>query len=148
LLLVLAVPSRRARVALGAVGGGVLVAAAASPAAFVHAALLFPTGLTKLPSPAATTTLGSVMIAPVGDSSPYRVVLTFLFLGIAVLVAAVVLLALAPRREVGAPEGAAAAAVVLLTLIVLAPVARAGYLVYPLDLIACAAVVRYVRRHR
>lgn len=145
LLLVLAVPSRRARVALGAVGGGVLVAAAASPADFVDDVLLFPTGLTKLPSPAATTTLGSVMIAPVGDSSPYRVVLTLVLLAVAVLVAALLLLALARRGEVGAPEAAAAAALVLLTLIVLAPVARAGYLVYPLDLIAWAALLRSAR---
>ena len=45
----------------------------------------------------------------------------------------------------GAPEAAAAAALVLLTLIVLAPVARAGYLVYPLDLIAWAALLRSAR---
>ena len=106
LLLVLAVPSRRARVALAAAAGGVLVAAAASPADFADDVLLFPTGLTKLPSPAATTTLGSVMIAPVGDSSPYRVVLTLALLAVAVLLTAFVLLALARRGEVGAPEAA------------------------------------------
>ena len=148
LLLVLAVPSRRARVALGAVGSVVLVAAAASPADFVDDVLLFPTGLTNLPSPAETTTLGSMLIAPAGDSSPYRVVLTLLLLGIAVLVTAYVLLTLARRGEVSAAEAAAAAALVLLTLIVLAPVARAGYLVYPLDLIAWAALLHSARLQR
>jgi hypothetical protein len=145
LLLVLAVPSRRLRAALASVGVVVLAALAAGPSDFADDVLLFPTGLTKLPSPAATTTLGSMMIAPVGESSAYRVVLTLMLLGVAVLVTALVLLALARRVEVGAPEVAAAAALVLLTLIVLAPVARAGYLVYPLDLIAWAALLRFAR---
>ena len=82
------------------------------------------------------------MIAPVGDTSAYRVVLTLALLAVAAAVTAVVFAALARRRQVGASEAAGAAALVLLALIVLAPVARAGYLVYPLDLIAWAALLR------
>jgi MFS family permease len=134
LLLVLAVPSRRVRVALGSVGVVVLAAAAAGPSAFADDVLLFPTGLTNLPSPASTTTLGSMMIAPV-QGSPYRVLITLALLAVA----------LASRRGIGAPEAAAASAVVLLTLIVLAPVARAGYLVYPLDLFAWAVLLHSAR---
>jgi len=142
LLLMLAVPSRRARAAFAGVAVVVLVAAAAGPADFVDDVLLFPTGLTNLPSPAATTTLGSVMIAPVGDTSAYRVVLTLALLAVAAAVTVFVFAALARRRQIGASEAAGAAALVLLALIVLAPVARAGYLVYPLDLIAWAALLR------
>jgi Glycosyltransferase family 87 len=141
LLLVLAVPVHRARVALGVVAVVVIAVATAGPADFADDVLLFPTGLTNLPSPAATTTLGSIMIAPV-NGSPYRILMTLALLAVALLVTGFVLRALTRRRRVGASEVAAAAAVVLLALIVLAPVARAGYAVYPLDLIAWAALLR------
>jgi hypothetical protein len=144
LLLVLAVPSRRIRVAAGSVAAALLVVAAAGPTAFVDDVLLFPTGLTNLPSPASTTTLGSMMIAPV-QGSPYRVLITLALLAVALGVTVLVLRALAFRRAIGAPEAAAAAAVVLLALIVLAPVARAGYVVYPFDLFAWAVLLRSAR---
>jgi hypothetical protein len=144
LLVVLAVPSRRVRVALGSVGAVALLAAAAGPSDFVDDVLLFPTGLTRLPSPASTTTLGSMMIAPVQES-PYRVLITLALFAVALVVTVLVLREVAARRAIGAPEAAAAAALVLLTLILLAPVARAGYLVYPLDLLVWAALLRSAR---
>jgi Glycosyltransferase family 87 len=141
LLLALAVASpRRSRLPLGAVACVVLAAATAGPADFVDDVLLFPTGLANLPSPAATTTLGSMMIAPVSESS-YRAGATVALLAAAALVAVCSSRALARRAQVGAAEVAAAAGAVLLALIVLSPVARAGYLVYPLDLFAWSVLL-------
>jgi hypothetical protein len=142
LLLVLAARSRRGRAAFAAAGAVVVAAAAAGPGGFVDDVLLFPAGLTNLPSPAATTTLGSMMIAPVGESSPYRVALTLVLLAVAAAIAVAVFAAVGRRRSFAASDAAAAAALVLLASIVLAPVARAGYVVYPLDLFAWAVLLR------
>jgi hypothetical protein len=133
---------RRSRMRLGAAGIVVLAAAAAGAADFLDDVLLFPTGLTNPPTPAATTTLGSMMIAPVNESSPYRVAVTIGLLAVATLVSATVLRALAGRERGGAGQIAFAAGVVLLASIALAPVARAGYLAYPLDLFAWAWLLR------
>ena len=132
---------RRSRWPFAAAGPVVLAAAPAAPAAFVDDVLLFPTGLTSLPSPAATATLGSTIIAPVNDPS-YRVGVTLALLAASALVTVTVLRGLARRSRVGAAEIAFAAGTVLLALIALAPVARAGYLVYPLDLFAWALLLR------
>jgi hypothetical protein len=112
------------------------------PTAFVDDVLLFPAGLTNLPSPARTTTLGTMMIGPAAGASPRRVVMTLLLLGLAALVTAGVLRAFALRRNIGASETAAAAALVLVALCVLAPTARAGYAIYPFDLLAWAVLYR------
>jgi hypothetical protein len=142
LLLALAVASPgRCRLPLGAVAIVVFVAAAAGPAAFVDDVLLFPAGLADLPSPAATTTLGSMMIAPVSESS-YRAAATVALLAAAALIAGLGSRALLRRMQGGAAEVALGAGVFLLALIVLSPVARAGYLVYPLDLFAWAVLLR------
>jgi hypothetical protein len=140
LALAVAAP-KRTRVPLGAVGLVVLAAAVAGPADFVDDVLLFPTGLANLPSPAATTTLGSMMIAPVDESS-YRAGVTVALLAAAALVAVYIARVLARRVQAGAADVAVAAALVLLAVIVLSPVARAGYLVYPLDLFAWAVLLR------
>jgi len=127
---------------LGAAGIVVLAAAAAGAADFLDDVLLFPTGLTNPPTPAATTTLGSMMIAPVNESSPYRVAVTIGLLAVAALVSATVLRALAGRERGGAGQTAFAAGVVLLASIALAPAARAGYLAYSLDLFEWAWLLR------
>jgi hypothetical protein len=131
----------RSRVPVGAAAFVLLAAAAAGPADFVDDVLLFPMGLTDLPSPAATTTLGSTIIAPVSEPSD-RVFVTVALLAAAALVSMAVLCAVVGRPHAGAAEIAFAAGVVLLALIALAPVARAGYLVYPLDLFAWALLLR------
>jgi hypothetical protein len=142
LLLALAVASpRRCRVPFGAVALVVLGAVASGPTAFVDDVLLFPTGLADLPSPAATTTLGSMMIAPVSESS-HRAAVTVALLAAAVLIAVISSRSLVHRGQGGAADVALGAGVFLLALIVLSPVARAGYLVYPLDLLAWAVLLR------
>lgn len=126
---------------------GVLVAVASGPADFASDVLLFPLGLTSLPSPAASTTLGSVVLGTVPQSptlDPVRVVVTAALLATALLVAAAVLVALARARgprPAAASEAAAFAGVVLMALIVLAPVARVGYLIYPINLLLWAALL-------
>jgi hypothetical protein len=142
LALAVAAPRGRARLALGAVGLVTLTAAAAGPVDFVDDVLLFPAGLSDLPSPAASTTLGSTMIAPVRESPTSWVVMTVALLTVGLAVAVIVLRMLARRTRIGAADAAIAAGLVLLAVIVLAPVARSGYLVYPLDLFAWAMVLR------
>jgi hypothetical protein len=140
LLLALAVAGRRrAPLALApaVAAAGVLVAVAAGPAAFVDDVVLFPAGLTPLPSPADSPTIGALLA---GGSAP-RVVVTLALLAVAALVVAAVLIVLA-RGESGATEAATAAGLILLTLVVLAPVARVGYFLYPLDLLVWAALLR------
>ena len=142
LALAVAAPRGHGRLALGAVGLVTLTAAAAGPVDFVDDVLLFPAGLSDLPSPAASTTLGSTMIAPVRESPTSRVVMTVALLAVGLAVAVIVLRALARRTRVSAADVAIATGLVLLAVIVLAPVARSGYLVYPLDLFAWAMVLR------
>jgi hypothetical protein len=122
---------------------GVFGAVAAGPAAFVDDVLLFPAGLTALPSPAASQTVGAMLTGLVGSSPPGagRVAVTLALLAVASLVVAAALVVLA-RGRAGAAEAAAAAGVILLTLVVLAPVARLGYLLYPIDLLVWAALLR------
>lgn len=132
--------------AAAVVVAGVLVAVAAGPAAFVDDVLLFPAGLTALPSPAASTTVGSTLVHALGGSplDAARVALTSALLAVALLVAAAVLIALARARAHGPARSArtaAAAGTMLLTLVVLAPVARVGYLVYPIDLLVWAVLL-------
>jgi hypothetical protein len=116
----------------------VLAAAAASPSAFAEDVVLFPQGLTSLRSPAASTTVGSLVVGGLTR----RGVTTWLLLAVGLLVSAALLVWLA--RRPGAPPHAPAwiAAAILLTLILLAPAARAGYFVYPLELVVWGALLR------
>jgi hypothetical protein len=68
--------------------------------------------------------------------------MTVALLAVGLAVAVIVLRMLARRTRVGAADAAIAAGLVLLAVIVLAPVARSGYLVSPLDLFAWAMVLR------
>ena len=132
--------------AVGFVALGVVLAVAAGPADFADDVLLFPTGLTSLPSPAASTTLGSMLLGAAGGPTlnATRVALTLALFAIAILGATAVLAMLAVRSAgpARATAAASAAAVILLGLIMLSPVARTGYLVYPIDLLAWAFLLR------
>jgi MFS family permease len=151
LLFALAVTARGARrrvrspigLAVGFVGLGVLLAVAAGPGAFADDVLLFPAGLTSLPSPAASTTLGSMLLGAAGAPpvNTTRVALTSVLFVLAILGATAVLKGLA-ARPARAAAAASAAGVILLGLIMLSPVARTGYLVYPIDLLAWAFLLR------
>jgi glycosyl transferase family 87 len=125
----------------------VTLAAAVGPASFLEDVLLFPLGLTTSPSPANSHTIGRMLLDPFDHLSPVshtRVVLTGVLVGGAVLGSGVVLLWLARSSDPERPSTAAAlgAAGVLLMLILLAPIGRSGYLIYPVDLTIWAAMLR------
>jgi hypothetical protein len=112
-----------------------LPAAAASPAAFADDVILFPQGLASLPSPATSTTVGSLLV----DATSHSRVATWVLLGVAFAIGAGVLVRLA---RTGGANPAASAAAILLALVLLAPVGRSGYLVYPLELAAWSVLLR------
>jgi hypothetical protein len=121
--------------------------AAANPARFAEDVVLFPLGLTSLPSPANSHTIGRVLLGPFAHLSPAsltRVVLTGVLVGAAVLGSSALLLWLARSADPARPSAAAAlgAAGILLILILLAPIGRSGYLIYPIDLTIWAAMLR------
>lgn len=143
-------PAARARLTLAAafVGLVVMLPAAAHPARFAEDVFVFPVGLTALPSPATTGTVGSAVLGMVGGASPQahvRAVVSTLLLGVALLVGAAALLAVVrsrgPRTRPAAVAALGAAAV-LVALILLAPVGRSGYFVYPLDLAVWGVLLR------
>ena len=83
--------------ALAVVTLGLLPAVAAGPAELAEDVVLFPLGLTALASPAASTTLGSVLIDPLAGSSQLSIArgaLTAALLAAALTVAAAVWLAI------------------------------------------------------
>ena len=150
LLIALAVATRARRLGMWLapllVGTVVLAAVAAGPAAFADDVLLFPSGLTTLPSPASSSTVGSLLTGAAGHAplDPLRVATTALLFATALAIATAAMVKLARATEPGtahAGAAAAAAAVTLLALIVLAPVARIGYLAYPIDLAVWAALL-------
>jgi glycosyl transferase family 87 len=99
-----------------------------NPGAFWEDAVRFPLGLGQTSTTAATPTLGSFLIDAFPD---LRGPLTGLLIGV-VAVAAIALVVRWPSTTAG---GAAARAAVIASLaIVAAPAARAGYVVYPVDL--------------
>jgi hypothetical protein len=109
------------------------------PAAFVEDAIRFPLGLGTGRSAAGSATLGSAMI----DAFPgAKLPLTLLF---GAIVAATALALLIRRPPASAGEAARAAAIVLAVAVVLAPSARAGYLVYPVDLFVWSIGLRRSR---
>ena len=137
--------------ALAIVTLGLLPAVAAGPADFAEDVVLFPLGLTTLPSPAESTTLGSVFVGPSDAASPVnlaRVAVTAALLAAALLVATAIRVAIVKARVPRpAPLGAAAeaatgAGILLATSITLMPIARPGYLIYPVNLLLWAVLLR------
>jgi len=112
-----------------------LPAAAASPRAFADDVIMFPQGLAAQRSPADSTTLGSLLVG----ATPYPHLTTWLLFVVALVVSAALLVRLARS---GGNDPAAAAGAILLVLVLLAPVARSGYLVYPLELAAWSLLLR------
>ncbi|MFN2590760.1 MAG: glycosyltransferase 87 family protein [Actinomycetota bacterium] len=99
--------------------------------AFLEDAVRFPLGLGKGESAAGTPTLGALIAAVAGDA-----------VAVVVLLGAIGVVAVwAGRRMDAGPAGAArGAALVWAVAFVLAPVARFGYVVYPVNLFLWSAV--------
>jgi hypothetical protein len=112
-----------------------LPAAAASPSAFADDVIMFPQGLASQRSPADSTTVGSLLVG----ATPYPRLTTWLLFVVALVVSAALLVRLARS---GGNDPAAAAGAILLVLVLLAPVARSGYVVYPLELGAWSLLLR------
>ena len=104
------------------------------PAAFVEDAVKFPLGLGRQPSAAGTPTIGTALLR-LGPHGP----LTVALVAIIALVAVVLLV----RTRTGSTRDAArAAGLAWLVALLLAPAARIGYLVYPLNLLAWGWLLR------
>jgi hypothetical protein len=157
LALVVAVSLRRLRepapafVPLAVAAAWLPATLASGPAEFVEDVLLFPLGLTAQPSPAATPTAGSLVVdalVAAGTPSSARVAVTAGLLVAAVVLAAAVMLILVRRGGPGrspaiaASEIATWSGILFVLLVVLAPVGRPGYLVYPLNLLLWGALLR------
>jgi hypothetical protein len=107
-----------------------------SPGDFVEDVLRFPLGLGQQSSAAETPTLGAALIRLLPS---WRVPLTVAFICLVVALFAVLVV----RRPPGtASEAAKDAGIVFLAAIVLAPAARFGYVVYPVDLFVWAWALR------
>jgi len=152
LALALAVPAlRRPRgvraplaLALAIVGAGLLPAIVAAPGAFAEDVILFPLGLTTPRTPAAGTSVGSLVVSLLPESAHARVVLTVVLMATALLIAVALARATATRAEArdAVARAAAAAGLLFATLVALAPAGRPGYLVYPLNLLLWALLLR------
>ncbi|MCD6020716.1 MAG: hypothetical protein K0R20_426 [Actinomycetia bacterium] len=139
--LVLAIPRRRPRrwfvITVSAVGAALIVPFALWDVdAFVEDAILFPLGLGQGESAAATPTLGSLLIDLFPSSR--TVVTVLLVTGIVIIVAFLLFRGRGPSLS----QACAHAAGAFVAAIALAPAARAGYLVYPVNLIVWAIVFR------
>jgi hypothetical protein len=142
--MIVSIPAGRARrrtcVAIAAVFIPVVVPFVLwRPAAFVEDAIRFPLGLGTARSAAGTPTLGSALIAAFPGA---KLPLTLLFVAIVVGVALILLIR---RPPASAGEAALAAAIVFAVAVLLAPSARAGYLVYPIDLFVWSIGLRRSR---
>ncbi len=106
-----------------------------NPRAFVEDAVLFPLGLAKEPTLAASPTLGSVL----SHVLPFPKPAIAAALGLVILTVAVYLLVVRP--PVGARGAAERTALVLFLAVLLATAGRFGYLLYPIGLFAWARLV-------
>ena len=142
--LLLAARDREGRPAAGRFGGAAAAVAvgvigpffAWGPAAFVEDAIRYPLGLGSQPTPAETPTLGRLIVRASGSHGRAASVL----LVAVVIVVAVWLLLRTRSRTVARAAGNAGA--VLLVAFVLAPAARFGYVVYPIELLTWAWCLR------
>lgn len=108
----------------------VLPAALWNPGAFVEDAVRYPLGLGRQPSPAGTATLGTLALHALPLA---RGPATAILVAVPVALALYLLL----RRPPADPRWAGLQAAAVFTVgFLLAPAARVGYLVYPIDLLA------------
>jgi hypothetical protein len=131
-------PSRRRFVAFAAGVAGALIVPFVlwDMRAFVEDAILFPLNLGQGESAAATPTVGSLLL----DLVPtHRTAVTVLLVAVIVGVTGLLLIR---RRRPSMSQACARAAGAFLTAVALAPAARAGYLVYPINLIVWALAFR------
>lgn len=140
---------RQVHVLASALVGAVVVAGlVAGPESFASDVVLFPLGLTSLPSPATTDTLGSLLLAPFDNLprlSVTRALMVAALMAVALALAAAVLvltMRAGGRQMPPASRAAVAAAGMLTVLILLAPTGRSGYFIYPIDLILLAILMR------
>lgn len=110
--------------------------------AFVEDAVRFPLGLGRERSAAGTPTLGTALVS----AFPGQRVLVTVLLVAAVAAVAGYLLVCRPPRTASAAAGSAA--ILFAVGLLLAPAARSGYLVYPIDLAAWAVALRPVDSSR
>jgi hypothetical protein len=132
---------RRAWLPVSASAAAVTTAAVApflawNGAAFVEDVVRFPLGLGRQASAAETPTLGSVLIRAFPS---LRVPLTLALVAVMVAVFALVLMRRPPSTSAEAARGAG---IVFLAALVLAPAARFGYVIYPIDLLVWAWALR------
>ena len=139
--LVLAIPRGRPRrrfvITVGAVGAALIVPFALWDVdAFVEDAILFPLGLGQGESAAATPTLGSLLVDLFPSSR--TAVTVFLVAAIVIIVASL----LFRGRGSSLSQACARAGGAFFAAIALAPAARVGYLVYPVNLIIWSIAFR------
>jgi hypothetical protein len=115
---------------------GVLPFFAWSPGDFVEDVVRFPLGLGQQPSAAESPTLGGFLIRVIPS---WRGPLTVMLVGLAL---ALVVFLLVKRPPAAASEAAMDAGIVFAAAILLAPAARFGYVVYPIDFFVWAWVLR------
>jgi hypothetical protein len=115
----------------------IAAALAWNPGAFWEDAVRFPLGLGKQRTPAATPTIGSLIVHTFPEAKTGLTVALIGAVGILVLY----LLVRRPPRSVA--QAAAWAAGVFTVGYVFAPAARFGYVVYPIDLLVWASALGY-----
>jgi hypothetical protein len=127
---------RRAASAAAAVIATVAVPFVAwNPAAFVEDAIRFPLGIGHQASAAGTPTLGSALVHAFGGER--GIVVGLLILAVGALAAWLI-----SRPGSRSPNGAARnAGLLFLGAVLLAPAARVGYLVYPINLLVWAGLL-------
>jgi hypothetical protein len=112
-----------------------------NPGAFVEDVIRFPLGLGRQRSAAGTPTLGSLLVRAAPSA---RTLITVLLVAAVAAIALALLVVRAPRSIQGA---ATRAAIVFALAMMLVPAGRIGYVVYPIDLLTWAWVVRPLRLH-
>ncbi len=130
-------PRRRFVITVGAVGAALIVPFALWDVdAFVEDAVLFPLGLGHGESAAATPTLGSLLVDLFPSSRTAVTVL--LVTAIVIIVASLMFRGRGPSLS----QACARASGAFFAAIALAPAARVGYLVYPVNLVVWAIAFR------
>jgi hypothetical protein len=106
------------------------------PGAFLEDVVLYPLGLGEQATPAGSTTVGTLLVRAFPGT---RELLTMLLL---LAVAGVAAYLLVRRPAATAGRAAAHAGVVMGIALLLAPAARFGYVIYPLNLLVWAGLLR------
>jgi hypothetical protein len=108
-----------------------------NPGGFMENIVRFPLGLGQAPTTAQGDTFGALLVRSV--PSEERTVVTILLVGVVLVIGSVLLLALPKDGASAAARGAGWAFVVALLL---APADRAGYFMYPIDLLVWGWLLR------